>query len=201
MWTRISLSIFIIFVCVSGCCDAPRPEDTTDPGVFAGNGAELDYCVITDLDGDGLTADDIPKAYTPGDGWEAFPMPVLVECREPLDDDAADLRGLWFFSYGNSTHVERIEQCGNRVVITSGGVIHDMRTDGTLANGVNDISGVESIQGCRIRVSATWEDGALVFHPWGLGTAVRRIIVDGQLALTHFALGTTILGDRICYVP
>ena len=32
-------------------------------------------------------------------------------------------------------HVERIEQCGNRLVVTGGGVVHDMVVDGTYEPG------------------------------------------------------------------
>lgn len=38
-------------------------------------------------------------------------------------------------------HVERIEQAGNRICITTGGLVHDMYCDGTLENGVDDIAG------------------------------------------------------------
>ena len=40
-------------------------------------------------------------------------------------------------------HIERIEQAGDRVVVTAGGVIHDMRADGTYENGVNDVAGAD----------------------------------------------------------
>jgi len=82
-----------------------------------------------------VTADDIPVAHTPGCGWDEFPPPILKTCTEPLVPEAPDLRGLWEAYSGMVGHIERIEQCGNRVVITSGGIIHDMRADGALENG------------------------------------------------------------------
>ena len=52
----------------------------------------------------GLTADDIPIAYTPPGGYrEVFPEPVLAGCTEPLVAGAPDLRGLW-----RTLHAERM---------------------------------------------------------------------------------------------
>ena len=61
-------------------------------------------------------------------------------------------------------HVERVEQAGNRIVITTGGLVHDMFCDGTLENGVDDIAG---FNGDRIRVAATFEDGVHKLRPGG----------------------------------
>ena len=91
------------------------------------------------LDGSGKLADDIPKAYTPGCGFEKIPMPILSNCTEPLSKGVVDMRGLWQGISGRSGHLERIEQCGNRVVITVEHVIHDFRVDGTLRNGARDV--------------------------------------------------------------
>ena len=100
-----------------------------------------------------VKADEIPVANTPPGGWRGdMPPPVLAGCTEPLHPDAPDLRGLWqvgrverdgqvLTDHRLNEHVERIEQCGDRVVVTSEGVIHDMRADGTLENGVNDVAG------------------------------------------------------------
>jgi hypothetical protein len=80
-------------------------------------------------------------------------------------------------------HVERIEQCGNRVVVTSEGVIHDMRADGTLENGVDDVAAARTDQ--RIRVAAVFNNGRLDLHPFGVEPGrpplVTREIVDGEL--------------------
>ena len=79
-------------------------------------------------------ASDIPVAHTPPGGYGAeMPPPVLAGCTEPLVAGAADLRGLWATASvadgaGRSLgpdhpvlrHVERVEQCGDRVVITAG---------------------------------------------------------------------------------
>src|SRR5438552_1907051 len=99
-----------------------------------------------------LDADDIPVAHTPAGGFTTMPAPILAGCTEPLTPHAPDLRGTWradAVTIDGVTaparhrlwrHVERIEQCGNRVVVTAGGVIHDMRADGTVEHGVDDVS-------------------------------------------------------------
>ena len=38
------------------------------------------------------------------------------------------------------SYVERIEQCGNRIVDAGGGTIADARADGSAENGVHDVS-------------------------------------------------------------
>jgi len=142
-----------------------------------------------------MKADEIPVANTPPGGWRGdMPPPVLAGCTEPLHPDAPDLRGLWqvgrverdgqvLTDHRLNEHVERIEQCGDRVVVTSEGVIHDMRADGTLENGVNDVAGPDLTQ--PIRVAAAFNEGRLDLHPFGVQAGkpplVTREIVDGVL--------------------
>lgn len=176
----------------------PRPEDTTDPAIFARDGASVDYCDLPTLTGDGVGADDIPKAFTPGCGWEVFPMPILSACTEPLSAGASDLRGLWQAHTGAVGHIERIEQCGNRVIVTSAAIIHDMRADGTLRNGVTDINP----NGCfRIWASAQYLDGALVLHPFGQSfITVTRTLEGDELVWEYPSIGITRM-RRICTLP
>jgi uncharacterized protein (DUF1330 family) len=124
-----------------------------------------------------LKADDIPIAHTPPGGWSGeMPAPVLATCTEPLAAGAPDLRGTWkAYSIerdgtpvtGNplGEHVERIEQCGNRVVITGGRVVHDMRADGSLEHGVDDIATATL---APIKVAAVFVSGRLDLHPGGV---------------------------------
>lgn len=177
----------------------PRPADTTDPAVFSADGASVDYCRLPELDGMGLSAADIPKAYTPGCGWERWPMPVLAECREPLAPGVRDLRGLWrSVSPEGFDHVERIEQCGNRTVVTAGGIIHDFFTDGTLANGSRDI---EPPSCMNTWVAIEWRDGVLSFRPFGLPfTIVTRERRDERL-FWHYPKFGEVQMERICSVP
>lgn len=176
----------------------PRPADTTSPSVFAGDGADLDYCEPPVLDGDGLLAADIPKAFTPGCGWETWPMPVLEGCAEPLAEGVVDLRGLWAGQAGDRFHVERIEQCGNRMVVTAAGIIHDFVTDGTLANGSRDI---EPPRCLNTWVAIEWRNEVLEFRPFGLPfVAVTRELRGDQLVWSYPRVGEVTL-DRICRVP
>ena len=127
-----------------------------------------------------VLAAEIPAAKTPPGGWHnEMPPPILAACTEPIAPGLPDMRGLWqAFALevhgvpcGDLSHTERIEQAGNRVVITAGGIIHDMVADGTLENGVNDVSARGF---APISVAATWEDGALVLRPNNAFVAVTR---------------------------
>jgi len=131
-----------------------------------------------------MNADDIPVAHTPTGGFGAdFPEPILAECTESLVEGAVDMRGLWRVTEAVvdgevvPDHrvvglVQRIEQCGDRVVVTSGGVVHDMRADGTEEHGVRDVAEIDFTT--EITVVATFEDGVHVLRPVGIPIEVRR---------------------------
>jgi hypothetical protein len=145
------------------------------------------------------TVDDIPVAHTPEGGWKGeMPPPVLAGCTEPLVAGAPDLRGLWravrverdgqmLPEHPLNRHVERVEQCADRVVVTSEGVIHDMRADGSLENGVNDVTAAKTDQ--RIRVAALFKNGRLELHPMGVDPSrpplVTREIVGGEMVWNY----------------
>lgn len=195
----LALLVTVLIVALVVALRWPRPLDTTAASVYAPSApsdGEVDYCALPPLDGDGLRADDIPRAYSPPScRWEEFPQPVLAGCREPLAPDAADLRGLWqVVEGGRPGHVERIEQCGNRVVITTSGIIHDFRTDGTLAHGANDVN-----PDCmRIYAAIDWRDGVLHFEPFGLPiTIVTRRLENDELIWTYPGYGTNRM-QRVC---
>jgi hypothetical protein len=133
----------------------------------------------------GRSASDIPIAHTPPGGYgEQMPPPVLARCEEPLTDGAPDLRGLWRVvsvkvdgedggpGHPAIGHLQRIEQCGDRIVITAGGVVHDMRCDGTEENGVNDVAEFDFTT--PITVVATYENGVHTLRPVGLPVVVTR---------------------------
>ena len=92
-------------------------------------------------------------------------------------------------------HVERIEQCGDRVVVTAGGVIHDMRCDGTEAHGVHDVA--EFDYTTPITVVATYEDGVHVLRPVGFPIEVTRALDGDQLVWTY--AGFTARLERVGY--
>ncbi len=137
-----------------------------------------------------MLASDIPIAHTPEGGWkDEMPPLVLADCTEPLAPGVSDMRGLWKACsvevngelIDDLSHFERVEQGGNRVVITSPPVIHDMVCDGTLENGVNDVSGF-NLQ--PISVAATWEDGKHVLRPNNDMIAVTREMDGDELVWT-----------------
>ena len=126
----------------------------------------------------GQTIDTIPVATTPPGGWTRWPAPILAGCDEPRPEGAPDLDGFWRTievivdgeagtDHPALGHVQRIEQRGDRVVVTGGGIIHDMRCDGTLEHGVHDVA--EFDKTTKIHVIATYEDGVHVLRPQGLG--------------------------------
>ena len=130
------------------------------------------------------TADDIPISFTPVGGWHGeMPPPVLAGCDEPLVAAAPDLRGLWEVDEVavNGAVVtdhpvlgqrQRIEQCGDRLVVTASGIVHDMRCDGTEEHGVHDVAQVDF--STPIVVAASYEGGVHVLRPKGLPIEVRR---------------------------
>ncbi len=140
----------------------------------------LDYA-LPELDGSGSVATDFPLGKTqPGASLDVWAGRVLDGCTEPLPPGVPDLRGVWEVYEGRMKgHVERIEQAGNRICITTGGLVHDMYCDGTLENGVDDIAGFE---GGRIRVAATFEDGVHKLRPWAKWVvAVTRRLEGDEL--------------------
>lgn len=172
----------------------PRPADTTDPTIFMQDGRSLNYCELPNLDGSGKFANDIPKAYTPGCGYTTIPMPILSECTEPLASDVVDMRGLWLGISDGVEHLERIEQCGNRVVITTSGIIHDFRVDGTLKNGARDVGVMCNNFNSAIHFD---EEGIMVFRLFNLFDTVFREMRNEEMIFT-FINGKEIRTKRIC---
>ena len=175
----------------------PRPVDTTDKSIFEGNGRNVDYCALPVLDGSGKDANDIPKAYTPGCALEDVPLPILAECTEPLAPGVVDMRGLWRGVSGRVGHLERIEQCGNRVVVTAHGIIHDFRLDGTLENGARDVGALCNNFHTAIHVD---EEGIMVFRLFDLFDTVTRKM-DGENMIFTFIDGIVTRTERICEYP
>ena len=151
------------------------------------------------------SVNDIPVAHTPEGGWHGtMPPPVLAGCADPLIDGAPDLGGLWQIvevevngvvdrAHPAMDKVQRIEQCGDRLVVTAGGVVHDMRVDGTEAHGVNDVA--EMDYATPIIVVATYEDGVHVLRPVGLPIEVTRRRDGDQLVWTYLSFTARL--DRI----
>jgi len=90
-------------------------------------------------------------------------------------------------------HVQRIEQGGDRIVVTAGGVIHDMRCDGTVDHGVHDVA--EFDKQTPINVVATYEHGVHVLRPVGIPIEVTRKRVGPDMIWDY--LGFTARLERL----
>ena len=185
-----------------------RPPLTTDPATLAGDGSTLDYCDLPELDGSGKMAVEIPKGNTPGCGYSHFPLPILAQCTEPLQEGAGDIRGLWIgVEGGHKGHVERVEQCGSRTVVTSSGIIHDYGPNSTAGLNTDDTEGsvlftIGDDEYCmRSSASMIWNDGVLNFHVFGWGPVVVKRYRDGEQLIWEYADGSTTRMDRICRLP
>ena len=184
-----------------------RPALTMDPAVLGGDGSTLNYCELPVLDNSGKRAIDIPKGNTPGCGYTRFPMPILSECTESLPEGAADIRGLWQGVSGKVGHVERVEQCGERVVVTSSGIIHDMGPNATGGLTSNDTEGgvyftLGETQYCpRTSAGVKWQEEVLSFRVLGWGPVVVRRYLDGDQLVWEYADGSTTRMKRLCTLP
>lgn len=129
------------------------------------------------------TIESVPVAFTPPGGWTAWPAPILAGCTEPRPEGAPDLDGYWRTiqvvvdgearpDHSALGHVQRIEQRGDRLVVTASGIIHDMRCDGTLERGVHDVA--EFDKTTEIHVAAAYEDAVHVLRPEGMPIEVLR---------------------------
>ena len=150
----------------------------------------------------------IPVAHTPPGGYgTAFPSPVLAGCAEPLVEGAPDLRGLWQVTevevnnapasktHPAYRHIERVEQCGDRMVVTGGGVIHDMRCDGTRDHGVHDVA-VRDFR-TPITVVASYEDGVHVLRPVGLLPRLTGLLRGGRIEVTRRRDGADLIWSYV----
>ena len=198
-FSLIGLAAFALF--------SPRPPLTTDPATLAGDGSTIDYCELPHLDNSGLLAADIPKGNTPGCRYTHFPLPVLRACTESLPEGATDLRGLWLGVSGRVGHVERIEQCGSRVVVTTSGIIHDSGPNATAGHNTDDTEGavlftIGDREYCpRSSAGMFWRDGILEFRPLGWGPVVVRRYLEGEQLVWEYADGSVTRLKRICRLP
>ena len=185
-------------VLAAACSPSTRTQEATVPDETAPE------TVAATAPDDTVAASDIPVAHTPDGGWSEMPPPVLATCTEPLVEGAPDLRGMWRAvsvevngepapDHRAVGHIERVEQCGDRLVVTAGGVIHDMRCDGTEEHGVHDVA--EMDLATPITVVATYEDGVHTLRPVGLPVEVTRRLDGDQMVWTY--LGFTARLERV----
>lgn len=182
-------------VLAASCSSSSSSQEATVPDHTAPS---------TEAPAEVVLASEIPVAHTPEGGWTEMPPPVLTACTELLVEGAPDLRGMWRAvsvevngepapDHRAVGHIERVEQCGDRLVVTAGGVIHDMRCDGTEEHGVHDVA--EMDLATPITVVATYEDGVHTLRPVGLPVEVTRRLDGDQMVWTY--LGFTARLERV----
>jgi len=115
-----------------------------------------------------IQAIDVPVARTFDGRWTKWPALVLADCDEPLIEGAPDLRGVWQVYKGPlKGHIERNEQAGPRIVITAGGIIHDLTVGGPPMVD-------EGLGGATINVVARYENARLNLYLKGKLRVVTR---------------------------
>ena len=127
-----------------------------------------------------------------------------------------DIRGLWMAIEGKGVnprigHVERIEQCGARTVVTSSGIIHDKGPNSTAGVNSNDTEGavlftIGDKEYCpRTSANVYWNNGVLDFRVFGWGPVVVKRYLhagpDGEQLVWEYANGSVTYMDRICTLP
>ena len=187
---------------------SPRPPLTIDPATLAGDGSQINYCELPILDGSGLTASDIPKGNTPGLWLLTVPATRPQGLQEPLSEGADDIRGLWRAIEGARTgHIERVEQCGERVVVTAAGIIHDYGPNSTGGLNTNDTEGSVLFTAggkdfcMRTSASMIWEERILNFYVFGWGPRVVRRYREGEFLIWEYADGSINKMERLCQLP
>jgi hypothetical protein len=114
-----------------------------------------------------------------------------------------DMRGLWLSCEGLEGHMDRIERCGDRIVVTTHGIIHDLHADSTLKNGSRD---TEVATNSCVNTWASMDvdaSGVLNFHPFGISaiTIVKRWMEGEELCLKYPRLDEVVRMQRICTMP
>ena len=118
---------------------------------------------------------EIPRINTPvvplGYG-SAYPDYFYADCTTPIAAGLPDLQGDWTeqtvtiggteIPAQSDAHTERIEQCGNRILVVSAGVLHEVFVDDdSMYNGVNDVNPM----GQPIHATGRFEDNTLILTP------------------------------------
>lgn len=151
--------------------------------------------------------DEIPVASTPPGGYgehdrdryeRTMPPPILTGAPSELAPGTIDLRGTWkvidLRSNGEPVpadnpqwqHFERIEQSGDRVVVTGGGIIHDFpHADGTLDNALRDVMAIDFVT--PLVVTAAFEDGMFVLRPDGSDAIRVTRHLEGEHLIWNYA--------------
>lgn len=101
---------------------------------------------------------------------DAWPEPWLSDCTEPLPEGVPDLRGLW----ADEGHVERVEQCGNLIIIVGDNYTHGGFATGVVEDGVNDFR-ADGTCSQPIQVALLYNGAALEFVQGGTVVVTRTL--------------------------
>ncbi|MBX2877929.1 MAG: T9SS type A sorting domain-containing protein [Saprospiraceae bacterium] len=139
---------------------------------------------------------------------EDYPEPYYAACTTPIPDGVPDLSGDWLettvtingeeIAAQANPRRERIEQCGNRILFVSDGVLHEVfQADNTMFNGVNDVAPT----GIPLHLRGRFEDNVFILTPILTDTTqmipdiTRELITDDSgndvLKLFNSMLGGT----------
>ena len=107
----------------------------------------------------------------------------------------------------HSEHIERIEPCGDRTVVTTAGVIHDYGPNATGGLHTNSTEGqlvftIGAREYCpRTSASMILEDNVLNFYVFGWGPKTVNWYRDGDQLVWEYADGSETRMERICTLP
>lgn len=130
-------------------------------------------------------------------GLPAFPYPILASCTDPIQSGVPDHQGIW--SNDANGHWQRIEQCGDRYVVSGPGssglyYIHDFpHADGTPENGVADYNAAVFPSCLAIRAAGTFDGLCMNMTVGNVVAASRCLLDDGTLEFYNQMIGTQIL--------
>ena len=132
---------------------------TPNPAFLAGCEPVLPNCDATTT---GVMAESFRGTFgsvgADGSCQSEWPDLWLANCTEPLPPGVPDLRGLW----ADEGHVERVEQCGNLVIIVGDNYTHGGYATGLVEDGVNDVRADGTCEQ-PIQVALRFVDNALQF--------------------------------------
>jgi hypothetical protein len=99
-----------------------------------------------------------------------WPEPWLANCTEPLAPGVPDLRGLW----ADEGHVERVEQCGDLVILVGDNYTHGGFATGRVEDGVDDFR-ADGTCSVPIQVALSYEGQSLQFRTGGVVVVTRTL--------------------------
>lgn len=156
-----------------------------------------------------IAADDIPIGSSKTSpsatecGLPGMPPAVLQTCTEPIPDGVPDISGTWV----TAGHMQRIEQCGGRLVVSGPGsaglyYIHDFpQSDGTTENGVNDFSAFDFPTCKHIQAAGSWNGNCYEMKANGMVAASRCLNEDGSLTFKNVRLPMAMLLTKMDEIP